>query len=46
MKQETFNAVINYLLSKPYQEVAQLIQMITKDIEEQQASKEHEGNAD
>lgn len=33
IKQETVNAIVNYLVSKPYQEVVGLIQMISNDIE-------------
>ena len=32
--QETFNAIINYLATKPYNEVAAIFQMIQKDIED------------
>lgn len=34
LQQETFNAIINYLATRPYNEVAPLFQMITKDIED------------
>lgn len=34
LQQETFNAIINYLATKPYNEVAPLFQMIQKDIED------------
>ena len=34
MKQETINAIINYLVSKPYAEVAGLIAMIQQDLNE------------
>lgn len=33
LKQETFNAIISYLITKPYQEVAPLFEMITKDMD-------------
>lgn len=33
IKQDTFNAIINYLVTKPYSEVVGLIQMISNDIE-------------
>ena len=36
IKQETFNAIINYLVNQPYNQVSGLIEMITKDIQEQQ----------
>lgn len=36
LQQETFNQIINYLATKPYQEVAHLFQMITKDVEDSQ----------
>lgn len=40
IKQETFNAILNYLATKPYQEVAQIFQMIQKDIEENKKNNE------
>lgn len=35
MKQETINAIINYLVSKPYAEVAGLIELIKQDLSEE-----------
>ena len=35
-EKETFNAIINYLVNQPYNQVSGLIEMITKDIQEQQ----------
>lgn len=32
MKQETINAILNYLITKPYAEVAGLIAMIQQDL--------------
>lgn len=32
LTQETFNAIINYLVTKPYQEVQPLFDMIIKDV--------------
>lgn len=36
LKQETFNAIVNYLATRPYQDVAHLFTMIQNDIEQQQ----------
>lgn len=36
MKQETINAIINYLVSKPYAEVAGLIELIKQDLKEEE----------
>lgn len=36
MKQETINAIISYLATQPYNKVAQLFEMIKKDMEESQ----------
>lgn len=33
LTQETFNAIINYLANKPYQEVQPLFNLIIKDME-------------
>lgn len=34
MKEETINAIVNYLITKPYAEVAGLIAMIQQDLNE------------
>ena len=34
MKEETINAIVNYLITKPYAEVAGLIAMIQQDLAE------------
>jgi len=33
LKQETFNAIVNYLATRPYQDVAHLFTMIQTDID-------------
>lgn len=35
IKQETLNAIINYLVHKPYQEVISIITMIQNDMQQQ-----------
>ena len=36
MKQETINAIINYLVTKPFNEVFQIINLIQEDLKEEQ----------
>lgn len=42
LQQETFNAIINYLATKPYTEVAPLFEMIKKDIEDSQSTNQEQ----
>lgn len=41
MKQETFNAIMQYLATKPYNEVAPLFNMIMKDMESNPDTETH-----
>ena len=46
IKQETLNAIINYLVHKPYQEVISIITMIQNDMQQQQPKNETEVTVD
>lgn len=42
LQQETFNAIMGYLATKPYNEVAPLFEMIKKDIEDTQSTNQEQ----
>lgn len=45
IKKETLDAIVNYLISKPYNEVFQILQMIGNDVQaNQQNPSEQEVN--
>lgn len=41
MTQETFNLIINYLATKPYQEVAPIFEAIVKDTQANKDTESH-----